>query len=96
MGAEIFKKRLMNGIFFSLQTKGNIHLGPNLSAGLIFLELQLNQEAPEFGLAACPRPPRIQSEFYNFLSLISLRPFGNIEFHMIPFVQRLETTGLNS
>jgi hypothetical protein len=35
-------------------------------------------------------------EFHNILSLIPFRPFGNVEFYVITFVQRFETTGLNS
>ena len=34
-------------------------------------------------------------KFYNVLSLISFRPFCNVEFYMIAFVQRFETSGLN-
>jgi len=35
-------------------------------------------------------------EFHNVLSLIALGPFGDVEFNVIAFIQRFETTGLNS
>ena len=45
-----------------------------------------------------PEPPleNLGLQFHNVLSLIPLRPFGNIEFYVIAFIQRFETTGLNS
>lgn len=35
-------------------------------------------------------------QFHDILSLIPLRPFGNIEFYVITFIQRLKAAGLNS
>ena len=35
-------------------------------------------------------------EFHNILSLVSLWPFGNVEFNLVAFIQGFETTGLNS
>jgi len=44
-----------------------------------------------------PEPPLGKDlEFHYVLRLIAFRPFGNIEFHVIAFIQRLETTGLYS
>jgi hypothetical protein len=40
-------------------------------------------------------PWELSLEFYNVLSLITFRSFGNVEFYVVTFVQRLETTGLN-
>jgi hypothetical protein len=35
-------------------------------------------------------------QLHNILSLKSFGPFGDVEFHMVAFIQRLESTGLDS
>jgi hypothetical protein len=41
-------------------------------------------------------PWSLSLEFNYILSLVSFWPFGNVEFYVVTFIQRFETTGLNS
>ena len=58
--------------------------------------LPFTANARRFRLGAGTSPWEISLEFHNILGLVPLRPFCHVEFHVIAFVQRLETTGLDS
>ena len=66
---------------------------PGYSSALLSFGLALDSEVP----AEKPEPPWILGlQFYNVLSLVAFRPFGDVEFYVITFIQGFEATCLNS